>query len=455
MIRHKAISLDETRFAQPIFGEMASIDVDRFVDELTPRLEKESGWTGSHDVVLSLFDEKDLLPGEYVLGNVRMKVDGAGVSFLFRDEDGSLQTVQATRQELEGYIRALRRRVHERLKARGEERIHVKSHGITSRVHDLHGAFVYKEPISSPDAAKQSQEALRKLYALPVRSPFIRYPETRVAQDGSGVQRKLGIQTLEKLLVNNQGCTVGEALTVFHDFVSAGVFLVEHGLRCTDLDLTNIGVDVQSGRGFAFDFDGLRLEGRAGVYVSKYAYFPPERLQGDYAPIQQGFNKYGVPIQRPVQEMPTNAITTAEMVFELGVSLFSVLQCFPELDQDPRLEPARELALKMMEANPKIRPTIQDVAKLLGRWVDSPEIQSILDRSEPPRPSYPLSQESDRFAHNKDRRDVEQAQTAVATEKTVSVTPETVVSANALGNASTLHVPPKPALRGPDAATLM
>ena len=131
VIRHKAISLDETRFAQPIFGEMASIDVDRFVDELTPRLEKESGWTGSHDVVLSLFDEKDLLPGEYVLGNVRMKVDGAGVSFLFRDEDGSLQTVQATRQELEGYIRALRRRVHERLKARGEERIHVKSHGIT------------------------------------------------------------------------------------------------------------------------------------------------------------------------------------------------------------------------------------------------------------------------------------------------------------------------------------
>ena len=50
---------------------------------------------------------------------------------------------------------------------------------------------------------------------------------------------------------------------------------------------------------------------------------------------------------------------------------------------------------------------------------------------------------------------MEQAQTIVATEKTVSTTPETAISANVLGNASTLHLPPKPVLRGPDAATLM
>lgn len=349
-----------------VFDDGPWLDIDAFADELLEEVARSENI--SRATIIELLRAEALPKGEYGIGKGVLSVRPESSHFIYDyvDETGDHQ-VTLPKREFYAYVRALRKRVYEAMQRRNAERMHVLDELLSKRVVNTHGEFVLKERSHiGREAIRQIDQALDYLFSLPTRSPYIHYAET--IWDGRDVsrrilERKKNFVTMVDALKTGRVSSL-EALQIYIDFVRANGFLVEHGLRCSDLDLLNIGVDPKTHRGFAFDFDGLRLQGRYATYVTKYSHLPPERYDADAPTEFRGYTYDQIPIVVPsVKYWKSTPITEAEMVYELGVSLRELLAIIDLSKNNENLLFMREIARDMCSEDALDRPDIEEVLR--------------------------------------------------------------------------------------------
>ncbi len=186
-----------------------------------------------------------------------------------------------------------------------------------------------RRTIDKPDALVrqpnkiENMRAVRRLYDLTERSPYLAYSITSRGLDQYSkvheVHDYLDIVTLDKLIADrNSGVSLGKIIQYVIDAMKGSLFLFERGLALTDNNPSNIAVDLVADRALLFDMDGLvSTEDEISYYMTKYGYIPPERLVLDMPSIEDMVTHYDVP-SGPVMGKDKRTISDRELVFEFG-----------------------------------------------------------------------------------------------------------------------------------------
>lgn len=185
----------------------------------------------------------------------------------------------------------------------------------SGRVQQLFGDRVLKRPWCSVrnDSLETDEDyafhwqALKDLYALPERSPYLSYQHAVVdpAHNVIELQYTFHFQTLQDILnESSEQFSFYDIVSYFLDAMRGASFLVDHDFILTDLALCNIAVvpiDRGRHRGTLFDYDFLRHKNN----VSSSNYYAAHE---EYDP--------------PADEFPL--LTEANMVYEFGIGLKSI-----------------------------------------------------------------------------------------------------------------------------------
>jgi hypothetical protein len=221
-----------------------------------------------------------------------------------------------------------------------------------------------------PEEKSGRMEALKELYSLPERSPYIAYVVLEVENNfepyqGREIQQKMEMKTLEDLLKEKDSVEFKKMLGYVLQGMKGANFLVKKNLRLTDFVPKNIGVDVQKDKAFLFDFDGLKKKDVAVEwYPAHSGYVPPEREKKKnkaYAPEDERiFLAGGVEIDRNTKK----PIEESEMVYELGCLLETVRGAY-----GASLKQA-DLFASMKDLDPEKRPKLEEVVVALEKEID-------------------------------------------------------------------------------------
>ncbi|EKD47547.1 MAG: hypothetical protein ACD_66C00013G0001 [uncultured bacterium] len=290
-------------------------------------------------------------------------IDKGIYTITHKDAQGEEQVMDISIDELDDYLRPIRKAVLEELKVLNPDLdIHLIDRSLTTRVVRLHGEkivkFAFDRVFSEVHVDKTVKEnrntALRILYSQKERSPYLAYQ--MIASDfdtepygGVEMQRELPIITLDAFL-KQEGVLAKDAVNYILDAIRGAAFLVDHGLRITDLAPENIGINLETGKGQLFDDDALFtddfiFEG----YMAHAGYCPPERL-----PDENSDDKFEDSIYRyfpEPREQKQGVVQESEMVYEFGMTLRHVYKhfqiSFPEIiNQMTSEEPGKRPSLK-------------------------------------------------------------------------------------------------------------
>ena len=371
---HDDLRRDEGYF-RPLFLNAKSpldLDIEQAVESLLAREREIAQSDSPTEYILGVLSD-DFDPNTSFRWNYQGEIwswhvseDGKGINFYRRDEGGE-EILEASfdTQEIKAYFSKFRDRVQDRFRAKGVDNWHVLGKQLGRAVHHLHADYVVREAERGFESRfRRSQNNKEALYALPEKSPYIFYPQTIRAENKAIVlERKRDFSTLIKL-IQEKRVTAPEALCIYRDFLLAQDFIIKHDFRCTDLDLSNIGVDARTGQGFAFDFDGLVRANQDEFYMAKLSHYPPERRvgrerdEGDF---------YGEPIVYP-DGFHQDEVTTAEMVYELGMALLQLANEVPFdsiEQQDLVLDLSREMRRRKPAERPRLIAVIDRIEKII------------------------------------------------------------------------------------------
>jgi hypothetical protein len=263
-------------------------------------------------------------------------------------------------EEIEPHLRPLRQALLRELQSRLGIDIHAIISGGGSTIMRLEDGKIAKETYITytrqfaEQARRDHLRALHTLYSLPEseRSPYLAYqlidsgPYNNQPMVHLEVQQQLPIQDLANFLRKNRP-GFAQALGYVVDAMQGAQFLLDHGLRLTDLHLQNIAVDTTSGRGLLFDYDGLRSEDDV-VHEYYAAYRPPEVRPSDSGPIEE-----------------------AHMVYELGKTLQELFKegLFNFENDDHTYEAVDSIRESMVATDPQSRPSLKEVIASLQSFI--------------------------------------------------------------------------------------
>jgi hypothetical protein len=295
-------------------------------------------------------------------------LEGCEVKAIIRQMNNSDRQTKLV--DVTPYASALRSAISDRLAhLLPDMGIIVADHRITSdsaRILSTADGRVLKAPMDwsedrgFKDSEKRKEgrsKAIQLLYSLPERSPFIAYNITHIEngtgpQMGMQVQRKLSVQTLYDVIYRSseQMPPLSKTLMYLEQTMQGAVFLVDHGLRLTDICPFNITIDQKTDCAFLFDMDSLitstePLEG----YFTHSGFRPPER---SVTLLPTGDKQE---VTRPVQE--------AEMVYEMGITLQELCRKY-KLTQSEALELATAMTCPVPEDRLTIREAMQKLKKV-------------------------------------------------------------------------------------------
>ena len=297
------------------------------------------------------------------------RVSSEEMKLSYKDEAGGAHEERVSIKELKRLFRTLRQRLQERLLQKGMDALHVVDKEYArGRVMRLHDNKVYRGGRTNY-AFDHVAEVVDKLYRLPERSPYLYYPDLVRGvdrfgdQDGRLVRTELPMTTVSEAL---RAGTISwpHALFVVADVVRGLLFLKRNGLYLSDLDFSNMGVDLRTGRGMLFDYDGLTEEGDLFIYPAKSTHIPTElALERD----EQG---------APLAAMPA-VKNEKHAVYELGVSLSrlwkpyfmrsqgKLVLCEPFFKRRQDQEDLYAFIDRMKDDDPLMRPALVEVLEQL------------------------------------------------------------------------------------------
>jgi|GEM_PF-4353323 len=286
---------------------------------------------------------------------------------------GKPHTATLTLHELESFLAPIREAVLEELKnvLDSSTLLLLKKELHEGRVWEAYDARVLKEakdvdPRTHPEPQEHKRArfaATSRLFELPERSPYLAYHVVALEHNfdsrrGAEVQRKLDIQTLNELTLDN--IPLEASVRAVIDAMRGAAFLVEHGLRLTDFAPDNIMVDTATGTGMLFDYDGLREhDDIVDWYPAHRGFLPPERIS--LAEKQRlGYQHFTDMLSDlRTNKIEAGVITQAEMVYEFGSLLLVLLYRAPYESMEKFHEDIKRFGIPAMRAeDPKARPTL-------------------------------------------------------------------------------------------------
>lgn len=195
---------------------------------------------------------------------------------------------------------------------------------------------------------KQRLRALKDLYALPERSPYLSYQHAKIDPTNHAIeiQYTLNFRTLDDIVdMPQEQFSLSQVVGYFLDAVRGASFLVDRGFTLTDLALCNIGVEETSGKGMLFDYDLLRHsnDSFSEFYAAHPGYDPPERRPG-------------------------TPLTEANMVYEFGIGLGFILakRIIRPLRASLRLQAmVSKMTASSSGRRPKLRKVVQRLEAIL------------------------------------------------------------------------------------------
>lgn len=197
--------------------------------------------------------------------------------------------------------------------------------------------------------AERNRKALKKLYSLKGKSPYILYGLLyKDEKTGDEIQSYAKIESLDAYMdqiPDAPDYAPNNPVSAFYalrDAIRGVKFLSENGLMLTDLSPDNIGINSASNAGYLFDLDGLAISGeRTQYYPGKENFYPPE-LYHEKTRINEKFPVYeiGMSLKELIYWYENNTPTPTP-------ASFRVIQSF------------KLLANAMTEPNPKHRLTLE------------------------------------------------------------------------------------------------
>lgn len=243
-----------------------------------------------------------------------IRIDRSGVDqtkISYQSEEGAVYEDVIDLGELKRIFGVVRQKLQDRIKEKGLESIHVvdKRYSANGPMR-LHDQKIYRR---KRDFIPQHAEALRELYGLPERSRYLRYPamfkdvDSRGEETGGLIRTELDMMTVAEGL-EKRTLSLPRVLLVVADTIRGLLFLERHHLRLSDLDFSNMGIDLETGRGTLFDYDGLVIDGAFAPYPAKPSHTPPELVRE--------LDELGMPIG-----VSATVMNEKHAVYEIGVSL--------------------------------------------------------------------------------------------------------------------------------------
>lgn len=231
-------------------------------------------------------------------------------------------------------------------------------------IRHLSERHVVKELGSFVDEA--NLKALKELYDLDVRSPFIAYHH-RASDKKTGLQisQEIPIDHIKDRLKETKRQPFSRSALQFLDNVRGLHFLVSHGFAFSDLSTDNLGINKKTNRGELFDLDTLVKQEDAddSTYTSKNHMYPPEI----YASVSRNaFKKYSI-------DVPNRKKREPQAVYELGVSLLEIMQSYLNDRNSDLFLMVLLYAEAMTDSNPENRPSVEQILKDLGEYCPEPE----------------------------------------------------------------------------------
>lgn len=184
------------------------------------------------------------------------------------------------------------------------------------------------------EAWQEAWQGLDLLFSLKERSPYLSYAIPYRALDPSVcsavlIEDRLSLCSLEDAAKERKP---SELFRYVSHAAQAAQFLIENGLRLSDICPENIFIDREKDIGILRDYDGLRVADAEGIYIHRRGSYPPGR------PFVHG----------PISE--------ADMVYELGSCLHFLLR-----REEGGYSRLREFVTRMISVEPTQRPTIKEV----------------------------------------------------------------------------------------------
>ncbi|MBI4599259.1 hypothetical protein HY734_03645 [Candidatus Uhrbacteria bacterium] len=308
---------------------ITEVQLEVFVDGLEKEMREQISSIASEDerisVVLTLLQRKTVVDPRAVIRSIKER--GGFAKVAQEEDDGEVELDIRTRNQnggvqreylwtddadVEVAVQQLQRGILTKLRHRFRQEVwedrmalHALSHIIkVGEVFKLLGGDVMKiTPEWMAPYVQANHRALKRLYTLPERSPYVSYAllEREVGEvdgviEAFEIQRNLNFDTLDALLYDQAGPpSLVKTVGYVFDYVRGLVFLFERGFALTDNTLDNIGVSRENGTGFVFDFGALfQAADAVPAFITKKDYGAPEVRQNRLHPASEAGVAYEI-----------------------------------------------------------------------------------------------------------------------------------------------------------------
>jgi|GEM_PF-6250105 len=273
------------------------------------------------------------------------------IKLSWKDQSGKTQSDTITIEELEPFLRRIRELVLDKLSPFLPPSMVLH---IVKKVQDpyskepkleLENNLFYKREdyrmLTSTEQIETEKrnhsEALKYLYNIKERSPFIYYGiHTLDSRQGATIGNFLKVTNLSEILANKPKPPLQKMLGYLLDAIEGHKFLLAHDLVLFDNHNENIFINNETDTGLLLDLGGLRRKNDKAILTSPHT--PPERL---------GY--------------VNGVITEANIVYELGLTLSRILFEYGQKETNLRLKYLHALAAQMESVRPQNRPTLEDI----------------------------------------------------------------------------------------------
>lgn len=213
---------------------------------------------------------------------------------------------------------------------------------------------------SSLEFTRQSfVQALERLQSLPPHPHVLRLKFYDPVQRQLIVERRQFQSLLQPLYDQEEkkeksSAMTRQALGIIRDCMVGAAYLEDHGVVLQDINLGNLGIDRETGKGILFDLDGLAVDGSK----LQYRMLPTRKDDDSYVPPE-------------LKEKNDGKIHSGEMTYQFGNCLRKVIShtafsCPPELEAK-----LKKLTRRMMLRQPAERGTLAAAIQELNDLIPS------------------------------------------------------------------------------------